>query len=344
MSITVEAIYNASHVVLYQIAFLLTRKEMQMTNKINVLNFATDITETTVEWLWKPYIPKGKITIIQGDPGSGKTMFVSYLISQLSRGLTPNNDDIGNCITSLYQTGEDGLNDTIKPRLIMLGADCNKIYSVDESVSVLTMSDERIEQAIIQTNANVLILDPIQAYLGANIDMHRANEVRPILKKLEIIAQKYSCAVILVGHMNKNSSAKSAYRGIGSIDFQAMARSVLLIGATKENPNIRAIVHDKSSLTQAGQSMAFSLEVQNEFQWLGEYNISSDDLLNDISLSKCDEAITLINECINNGKTESAYITQLAKQRNIGTRTLQTAKKKLNIKSYKKENIWYWAK
>lgn len=91
-----------------------------------------------------------------------------------------------------------------------------------------------------------LVLDPIQGFLGAGVDMHRANEIRPLMKRISVLAEKYQCAIILIGHMNKNSNGKSSYRGLGSIDFQAAARSVLIVGRVKDEPEIRVICHVKS--------------------------------------------------------------------------------------------------
>lgn len=106
-------------------------------------------------------------------------------------------------------------------------------------------SDERLEEAIIRTKAKLLILDPIQAYLGGSMDMNRANEARDMTKKLASLAEKYQCAIVLVGHMNKAAGNKAAYRGMGSIDFFAVARSVLLVGRVEGEENIRAVVQIK---------------------------------------------------------------------------------------------------
>lgn len=94
--------------------------------------------------------------------------------------------------------------------------------------------------------ARLVVLDPIQGFLGAGVDMHRANEIRPLMKRISVLAEKYQCAIILIGHMNKNSNGKSSYRGLGSIDFQAAARSVLIVGRVKDEPEIRVICHVKS--------------------------------------------------------------------------------------------------
>lgn len=189
-----------------------------------------EVVSKEVSWLWYPYIPYGKITVIEGDPGEGKTTLVLKLAAMLSKGLPlPCDDDRPyEPIHIIYQTAEDGIDDTIKPRLEQNGADCSMIRVIDETEKELSMTDERLEQAIVETNAKLIILDPIQAYIGATVDMHRANEIRPVLKKLGMIAEKYQCAVILIGHMNKASGSKSTYRGLGSIDIQATARSVLL--------------------------------------------------------------------------------------------------------------------
>lgn len=125
-------------------------------------------------------------------------------------------------VNVIYQTAEDGLGDTIKPRLLAAGADCTKVMVIDDSEQPLTMADVRLEEAIVQTKARMVVLDPIQGFLGAEVDMHRANEIRPLMKRIAVLAEKYHCAIILIGHMNKNSNGKSSYRGLGSIDFQQL--------------------------------------------------------------------------------------------------------------------------
>lgn len=202
-----------------------------------------------VKWLWYPFIPYGKLTIIQGDPGDGKITLVLNIAAKLSKGESLDSDmDVQEPVNVIYQTAEDGLADTVKPRLEIAGADCKKILVIDESDKSLSMADERLEEALAKTGAKVLILDPIQAYLGGGMDMNRANEARDITKKLGALAEKYQCAILLIGHMNKASGNKAAYRGMGSIDFFAVARSVLLVGRIEGEPNTRAVVQIKNSL------------------------------------------------------------------------------------------------
>ena len=164
----------------------------------------SEVESQEVKWLWYPFIPYGKLTIIQGDPGDGKTTLVLNIAAKLSKGECLDSDmDVQESVNVIYQTAEDGLADTVKPRLELAGADCEKILVIDESDKSLSMADERLEEALAKTRAKVLILDPIQAYLGGGMDMNRANEARDMTKKLGALAEKYQCAILLIGHMNK---------------------------------------------------------------------------------------------------------------------------------------------
>ena len=324
-----------------------------------------------IEWLLYPFIPYGKVTIIQGDPGEGKTTMVLQIIAKLTRGepILPvtdttkekrsdeadseNNDsDVeGNIqeqpsispVNVIYQTAEDGLGDTIKPRLLAAGAECSKVLVIDDSDQPLTMADVRLEEAIVQTKAKMVVLDPIQGFLGADVDMHRANEIRPLMKRIAVLAEKYHCAVILNGHMNKNSNVKSSYRGLGSIDFQAAARSVLIVGRVKDEPEVRVVCHTKSSLAPEGTSIAFRLDKNNGFEWIGEYDISADELLNgDGRGQKSQTAKKFLLEILANGGMTQKKIAEEAESRGIKSKTLWNAKRELEIDSVKRGNQWYW--
>ena len=163
-------------------------------------------------------------------------------------------------LTVLYQTAEDGLGDTIKPRLLESQADLQRIYTIDETDFPLSMLDHRIGEAIRDTHAQLVILDPMQAYLGEKVDMNRANEVRTVMKGLTKVANQTGCAIVLVGHLNKSQTANSSQRGLGSMDFRAAARSVLLVGRLKNDRDVRVMVHDKSSLAEEGPSRGFTLD------------------------------------------------------------------------------------
>lgn len=135
--------------------------------KLKLINME-EVETKEVDWLWYPYIPYGKITIVQGDPGEGKTTFILQLAARLTRGEKFPCDEAERTPSNvIYQNAEDGLEDTIKPRLLEAGADCSRILVIDEKLEPLTMSDERLDAAIRETGAKLVILDPIQAYLGA---------------------------------------------------------------------------------------------------------------------------------------------------------------------------------
>ena len=230
-----------------------------------------------------------------------------------------------------------------EPRLLAAGADCSRVLVIDDQDQPLTMVDARLEEAIIQTKARLVVLDPIQGFLGAGVDMHRANEIRPLMKRISVLAEKYQCAIILIGHMNKNSNGKSSYRGLGSIDFQAAARSVLIVGRVKDEPEIRVICHVKSSLAPEGDAIAFRLDKEKGFHWIGKYDISADDLLSgDGRGQKIRSAKDFLKEILANGSMEQAKIAEEAEERGIKKKTLWNAKKELQIDSVKIGNKWFW--
>ena len=305
----------------------------------------SEIESQEIEWLWFPFIPYGKLTIIQGDPGDGKTTLVLNLAAKLSKGeALDKNMDIKEPIMVIYQTAEDGLADTVKPRLELAGADCEQIIVIDESDKSLSMADERLEEAIQTTGAKLLILDPIQAYLGGGMDMNRANEARDMTKKLGALAEKYKCAIVLIGHMNKASGNKAAYRGMGSIDFFAVARSVLLVGRMEGEPNIRAVVQIKNNLAAFGHPKAFALS-EAGFRWLGDYDITADEILGGIApkANKLEQAKQLLRKLAETSNAvQSNEIFDMAEEQGISKRTLESAKKELGIRAKKINNSWYW--
>lgn len=305
----------------------------------------SEIQSQEIHWLWYPFIPYGKLTIIQGDPGDGKTTLVLNIAAQLSKGNGLDKDmKVPEPMNIIYQTAEDGLADTVKPRLELAGTDCERIVVIDESEKTLSMIDERLEQALIKTDAKLLILDPIQAYLGGGIDMNRANEARDMTKKLGLLAEKYQCAIVLIGHMNKAAGNKAAYRGMGSIDFFAVARSVLLVGRIEGQADVRAVVQIKNNLAAFGHPKAFSLS-ENGFHWLGDYDITADEVLGGTApkANKLEQAKQLLRKLAETNKTmQSSEIFELAEAEGISKRTLENAKKELNIKAKKINNSWYW--
>lgn len=304
-----------------------------------------EVESQEIKWLWYPFIPYGKLSILQGDPGDGKSTLILNIAAKLSRGeKLDENMDIDEPVNIIYQTAEDGLADTVKPRLEAANADCSRISIIDESDKSVCMTDERIEEAIKRENAKLCIFDPIQAYLGGGTDMNRANEAREMTKKLGSIAERTGCAIVLIGHMNKGSGAKAAYRGMGSIDFFAVARSVMLVGRIEGQSNLRAMIQIKNNLAAFGHSKAFELK-EDGFHWLGDYEITADEVLGGIvpKAGKLETAKQFLREqAERTQKILSTEIIELAAQEGISKRTLETAKKELKIKAERSNNNWYW--
>ena len=266
------------------------------------------------------------------------------VVAALTRGeALPESEQARAPMSVIYQTAEDGLADTIKPRLEASGADCARVLVIDESNRELTLCDDRPEQAVHWTGARLIVLDPIQAYLGDGVDMHWANEVRPVLKCVAAMAERTGCAVILIGHMNKAQGLKSGYRGLGSIDFRAAARSVLVVGRLKEDPTVRIVAQDKNSLAPEGKSIAFRLDGERGFQWKGLCELTVDDVLG--GGGKLQTKVTQMGEELRQMLTETVpaeAVLRRAKEPGISEGTLMTAKKNLGVLSERRGGQWYW--
>ena len=231
------------------------------------LKLYSGVTETAVDWLWYPFIPYGKLTLLQGDPGCGKSTLMMNLIAAASSGnCSPDGKKLKKPLHVIYQCSEDGISDTIKPRLLNAGADCNNVAFLDEETDWITLNDEKIRRAIADFNAKLLVIDPVQAYLGET-DIASAAAMRKVLRQLAAWAAMYDCAVVLIGHLNKKQSSKDLYRGLGSIDLVAAARSVLHIERLPEDEDI-----DSNTVNGLVQEKTCHLPKVGDRFTLGEYD------------------------------------------------------------------------
>ena len=311
-----------------------------------------DVEQTEVDWFWYPYIPFGKLTIVQGNPGEGKTFFAMQLAAACTNKKFLPDMESFEPFNMIFQTAEDGLGDTVKPRLVSSGADLERVLVIDDAANPLSLADDRIEMAIRENNAKLMVIDPLQAFLGSNVDMNRANEVRPIFRKLADIAQSTGCAIVMIGHLNKASGTQSTYRGLGSIDIAAVVRSILFVGKVKNDPTTRVIVHEKSYLAPPGQALAFSLGDQKGFRWIGAYDISAEDLLAGGEGTKTElkqeQAVKLIYEFLSDGREASvAEINKEAMERGISERTVRLARNSMKDKlesERRGKDWWIWMK
>ena len=306
------------------------------------LRFYSSVEKREIEWLWYPYIPCGKITVLQGDPGEGKSIFIINVVALLTRGEPmPDGSDGREPMQVLYQCAEDDIADTVKPRLLAAGADCGRVAFIEDGERALTLDDERIEQAIIDSGAKLLVLDPLQAYLPQDSDMQSAQRMRGVLRRLADIAAKRACAVVLVGHLNKAAAGKSIYRGLGSIDIAAIARSVLLIERDCDNPTMRYMHPIKASLAPEGPPIGFSIGDEQGFSWTGPCEYGTDGGA-EIEQGKRGQAASEIQRILSAGETESLEVLARLTEKGISRRTAQTAKKDLGIEAIKRGSKWYW--
>jgi len=308
------------------------------------LKLYSNIAETAVDWLWYPYIPFGKLTLVQGDPGCGKSTLMMNLIASVSNGsFSPDGRKLKKPMHVIYQCSEDGLSDTIKPRLTAAGANCANIAFLDEETDIVTLNDETIRRAIADFNAKLLVLDPIQAYLGDS-DIASAVGMRKILRQLAIWASLYDCAIVLIGHMNKKQSSKDIYRSLGSIDLVAAARSVLQVEHHPDDDSISVVHHVKSSLTPRGNDLFFTIDADRKIEWLDgdciQSEISED--VQPIRYSKQAQAADLLRVLLADGPIKATDIQQFFINENISERTILMTKKALGIHSVKREGVWYW--
>ena len=234
----------------------------------------------------------------------------------------------------IYKTAEDGMGDTIKPRLVEAGADLSRVMVIDDTEEALTLSDDRIEKAVRQNHVRLVIIDPVQAFIGADVDMNRANEVRPVFRKLGMIAEKTGCAIVLIGHLNKSSGTQSTYRGLGSIDIMAAVRSLIFIGKVRKDPTTRVLIHEKSSLAPPGETMAFKLGDEEGFRWVGAYEISADELLDGkegkATETKLERGAKLIRELLADKKEISIReLDEKAKEQGISGRTMRDVRSRM---------------
>lgn len=322
-----------------------------------VVTCLADIEPEEVSWLWYPYIPLGKLTILEGDPGIGKTWLALQIAASVSTGNSfPDSADgipkeRREPANVLYLSAEDGLGDTLRPRLDKAGADVSRVFVLqgwtakdpetgEESQGSITLQHiPVIRQAIENYRPALLVIDPLQAYLGAGVDMHRANEVRPVLSGLASLAEEYGVAVLLIRHLGKSQQDRAIYRGLGSIDFSAAARSILLAGQDPQEPGKRALIQIKNSLAAQGPAIGYELR-DGQFFWTGLSDLTAASVLAPEQAgeekSALDEAIEWLRDVLSNGPLEKKEIVKLARDAGIISNSdirLRRAKDKLRVKA-----------
>ena len=312
-----------------------------------LITLYSDVKTTNVRWLWYPFIAIGKITLLQGDPGDGKSTMMINLIAELSTGgASPNGQAFGRPQRVIYQCSEDGVSDTIKPRLEKCGADCQNIAFINEEVhSGLTLDDERIREAIQNFQPRLVVIDPIQAYLGSDSDLQIAGRARKLMHRLSLWASTYDCAVVLIGHLNKKEGSKGLYRSLGSIDVVAAARSVLQVERDPEDMDIRVVTQIKNSLGPSEAVIRFEIRPQTGFSWISVDTVPMLEKKSEppVFETKMEKAAYLIKEMLSQEDVSANEMYEKMAAEGISHRTVEDTRKSMGIRCYRKMKQWYWS-
>jgi hypothetical protein len=297
-----------------------------------------DVQAETVRWLWHPYIALGKLTILEGDPGLGKSWLTCALAAGVSRGFLPGveNFEPGRV---LMLSAEDGLGDTLRPRLDAVEADVSRVFALAGAVTFDAAGLSDLEEEINRYKPKLVTIDPLFAFTGGKVDIHRANECRAISAPLAAIAERQGCAVVAVRHLGKSRGGGHALNaGIGSIDFAAAARSVLLVGQDPDEPGKRALVQTKNNLAPHGEAIGYTLE-GGKFYWTGVSDLTAGRILapasEDEERSSITEAVDFLRTALSDGGRDAKAVEGDAKQAGISPATLRRAKTRLKICSHK---------
>lgn len=250
----------------------------------------SDVEPEAVEWLWPGRLPLGKISLLEGDPGLGKSTVGIDLAARVSRGLPlPGGGSYGPAAVVLL-SAEDGLADTVRPRLDAAGADVRNVYSlslvIEDAETLPTLDGDlpRIERAVSDAKARLLVVDPLMAFLGGEVNSYRDQDVRRALAPLAKMAERLHLAVLVVRHLTKGGGAASIYRGGGSIGIVGAARSALLVAKDPDNEERRIVASVKSNLAKPPASLAYRIEDASNgaprLLWEeGDAGITADELL-----------------------------------------------------------------
>jgi KaiC/GvpD/RAD55 family RecA-like ATPase len=305
----------------------------------------SDVQAQPVSWLWEPYIPHGMITVLSGDPGVGKTFMALAIAASITQG-----QEIGreNQITAgnvLYLTLENSLSHVLRPRFDAQRGDATRLHVMrgtliqdgeTEKQGTVSLADtDEIETAITETQARIVVIDPLQSFFGSNVDIHRSNETRPILDGLSRIAEKFNCAMLIVRHLSKGQSGRAIHRGLGSIDITGAARSEIVAAPHPSDSSRRVMAHAKSNLGKFGDSLEFEISGEGQFHWRGKSELTANDLLSPEAASEdrsaFDEAVDFLRESLAGGPLSSNEVKAKASERGISLATLRRAQGRLKV-------------
>jgi hypothetical protein len=318
-----------------------------------VFRGSSNVEKEEIDWLWSPYIPKRKLTLLEGDPGLGKSFITLMIASAISDGNVLGADTISQKTTKgkvvLFCT-EDGLGDTIRPRLEAMNAELKNIFGYPIPIVLDDAGKKVIENALAKHRPELLVLDPLSAFFGGDLDINKANHARQFMSWLADRAHRFGCAIVVVRHITKSNSSQAIYRGLGSIDFTAAARSVLMVGRDPREESNRVIFHVKSNLAKGGAPIGYTMN-DGKIEWTGVSTLTYETVFSATfsaekdSTNSLEEAEAFLLRQLRFGRRKQKDIEEELSQEPFSKRTLLRAKQSLGIKSIKdssKDGLWFW--
>ncbi|MCC6679209.1 MAG: AAA family ATPase [Phycisphaerales bacterium] len=323
----------------------------------------SDVEPEVLMWLWPGRVPLGKLTLIAGDPGLGKSFITMDMAARITRG-EPWPDGAENVAGEVVVVNvEDGLADTIRPRLDAAGADPSRVHAItgvqrtamDGEATFSIVEDLPRLEALLLANPGVraIFLDPISALLG-DVDSHKNADIRAMLAPLAALAERHHAAVIGVTHLNKNAGGNAVYRTTGSLAFPAAARAAWLVAPDPEDKDARILAPIKFNLGERPSAMSFSIIGKpGRVAWSRDtFDITADELLAKLTEKAEDasdgiDAVEWLRERLALGSVRCATINSEARQVGIGTRRLTNARNALGLKPWRKGGLggdgqwWY---
>jgi hypothetical protein len=316
-----------------------------------------DVVPQTVSWLWDGRIPLGKLTVLDGDPGLGKSTLTLAVAAHVSRGIPlPGSSEPSEAAGVVLLSAEDDLADTVRPRLDAAGADVSRVLALksvpdgdDERLASLPADAFLLRQAIARTGARLVVVDPLMAWLDSSVDSHKDQGVRHALHKLASLAEDSGAAFLIVRHLNKAVGGNPLYRGGGSIGIIGAARSGLLVGRDPDDPTSRVLASTKCNLAAEPDSLRFHLE-QHEgasrvvFDGTSLHGAAAV-LDTDTNPTALNEAKDVVRDILSDGPMSATEARRVAVDRGIADRTLDRATKALGVLKRKRGMTggWTWS-
>ena len=312
---------------------------------------ASDVRPERARFLWRPYIPLGKLCSIEGNPGEGKSSVTMDIVARASTGKAfEGSERTREPMDAIVVNIEDGVADTIVPRLLAAGADLSRVHIFGRDS--LSLPDELplLEHLIKETKAGVVVIDPLMAHIDKKVDSHKDQHVRLVTTPLGRIAQETGSAVILVRHLNKTKGGPAIYRGSGSIGLSGAVRTALIVGRSPDDKSERVLAMAKSNLAAFPPSLRFCFDETStgtaRIKWLGECSHDADGLVAEPeepgTRSAVDSAADFLREALADGPRKYRDLEQDAKDAGISISAIKRAKTRLGIKAMRVADAWVW--